>query len=297
MASFIATIKRRAERSIRLIELIKDSYKESRTQPPLESDSWIRISSLGTVCPREEVLCSIHNKERSDVIDGDSGMNFEHGHAVHWMMQSRVLPNVGVIIGAWRCTFCGTQYGSRQEGYIPRPDRCHRCGAIAGERPRYDGRPDLNVNDNAFVFVEEWIGNFTHRIGGSPDGQMILEYHKDYTPADLTLLEIKSCNDDNFYKYEKAPDFVHVIQSQLYMWLCEYRKAKLVYFNKNEKGTKGLAEHDIEYDEECIERVLSAVSEIRNGIKDTVVPERVVCASPDCSRAWRCQVRDLCFSE
>lgn len=297
MVSFITAIKRRSERDLKLTEAIKTFFKEERTVLPLEHDSWMRISSAGTLCPREEVICSLYNKERTEIIDGDSGMNFEHGHAVHWMFQNRVLPKTGTIIGAWRCTYCGTQYGSRQERLVPRPERCQRCGAVAGERPRYDGRPDTQVNDNAFIFVEEWVGNHKHRIGGSPDGQLIAHYTPNYTPADLTLLEIKSCNDISFNKYVKAPDFVHVVQTQLYMWLCDYPKAKMLYFNKNERGTLGLAEHDVEYDPEFLERILGEIQQTRDGIKNGVLPERVVCSEAKCSRAVRCQVSNICFAE
>jgi hypothetical protein len=296
MSTFIKSIKRRADRDIKLAELIKDSYKDARKLMPLEADQWIRVSSLGMVCPREEVLCAMHSVIRNDIVDGDSGVNFEQGHAVHWMFQSRILAKAGVMIGAWRCTYCGTQYGSRSEGYIPRPARCVRCGAVAEEPGRANGRPDDSVNGNAFVYVEEWIGNAKYKIGGSPDGYMMAEYRPDYNNEDLTLLEFKSANERNFIKYKDAPDFVHVIQAQLYMWLTGCRKAKAVYFNKNERGMAGVAEHDFNYDPECIDRVIEAVQEIRTGIVNSEPPPRVVCMSADCPRAMRCHVQELCFN-
>lgn len=295
--SFVELIKRNNEQEISLTALIKETYKEKRRRAPLTEDDWLRVSSIGAICEREEVLCSIHKVDRDETIDGDSGMNFEHGHAVHWMFQSRILPAIGVIIGGWRCTYCGTQYGSRQDGFIPRPARCYRCGAIAGERSREDGRPDMNANDNAFVFVEEWIGNEQYKIGGSPDGQMMAEFNPDYKPEDLTLLEIKSANERSFVKVKDSPDYVHVIQTQLYMWLSEYRKAKIIYFNKNDRGTIGLREYDMDYDEECVERVLATVKLIRDGISTKSAPPRIVCASSDCQRAFRCKVKNVCFSE
>ncbi len=160
-----------------------------------------------------------------------------------------------------------------------------------------DIRPDLSVQDNAFLFVEEWLGNEEYKIGGSPDGQIISEYFPEYTPNDLTLLEFKSCNERNFDNYKVAPDFVHVIQAQLYMWLAGYPKGKIIYFNKNERGPLGLKEHDIDYDGECIERVLSAVNEMRDGIKNRVAPPRTVCYDIKCQRAHNCKVKDICFGE
>lgn len=282
-----------------LTEAIKAAYREARRQNPLEADSWLRVSSIGSICEREEVLCSLHNVVREDVIDGDAGVNFAHGHAVHWMFQSRILPQVGVLIGSWRCTYCGEQYGSRKTILVPRPDRCMRCGAIAGERPRPNGRPDSDVNDNAFVFVEEWIGNERYKIGGSPDGQIIDNYYPDYRLEDVTLIELKSSNDRNFQKYKHTPDFVHAIQTNIYMFLTGYQRAKIIYFNKNftknDKGIPPIWEHDIERDQELIDRVLGAIDKIRNGIESKSVPPRTVCATDDCIRAKGCKVRGLCF--
>ena len=294
--SFADLIRINETGEVSLTSLIKEAYKDKRVKPPFDPDDWLRISSIGSICEREEVLCAKLNVDREEYIDGDSGMNFEHGHAVHWMFQNKILPTVGVVIGAWRCTYCGTQYGSRHEGYVPRPERCGRCGAIAGERPRNSGKPEF-IDDHAFVFVEEWLGNEEHKIGGSPDGQMILEYNPRYKPSDLTLLEFKSTNDRSFLKIKDTPDYVHVIQTQLYMWLTGYPKAKILYFNKNDRGTQGLKEYDLDYDQECVDRVLNVLSVIRNGITTGIVPPRVVCTTIDCPRAFGCKVKDACFSE
>ena len=290
-------IKIRNIKDFRLTDVIKNSYRQLRVTEPITEDDWIRVSSVGNLCQREEVICSVNSVVREEVIDGDTGMNFEHGHAVHWMFQTKVLPSVGVIIGSWRCTYCGEVYGSRDTRMIQRPERCVRCGAIAGETPRVNGRPLPNINDNAFVFTEEWLGNEEHKIGGSPDGQVMATYDPNYTPDDLTLLEFKSTNEKNFEKYKIAPDFVHMIQAQLYLWLTGYRKGKIIYFNKNERGTLGIAEHDFDYDEECIERVLISISEIRTGVRDRVIPKRTVCLNDRCQRARSCAVSETCFKE
>ena len=295
--SFVHLIKRNSEGEIAIAEMIKEQLVSQRIQQPIHEDSWIRVSSLGSVCEREEVLCARDGVDRVRIDDGDSVVNFAHGHAVHWLFQNKVLPDLGLLIGSWRCTYCGTQYGSRDEGMIPRPDRCFRCGAVAGERPREDGRPDLDVQDNAFVFVEEWLGNDEHKIGGSPDGQLILNFTPNYKKEDLTLIELKSVNDFNFSKIKNSPDYVHVIQTQIYLWLTGYPKAKILYFNKNEKGTKGMIEHNLDYDQECVDLVLAAIKRIRDGIANRTVPPRVMCANDECSRAMGCKVKRQCFSE
>lgn len=294
--SIVQLIRRNADKEFSLVDLIKSSMAERSISPPIYEDTWIRVSSIGTLCEREEVLCSINNVERERVVSADSAVNFAHGHAVHWMFQSKILADLGVLIGAWRCTYCGTQYGSRKTIMVPRPKRCYRCGATAGGAGRIDNRP-TESDDQAFVYVEEWVGNFEYKIGGQPDGQMLLDWTPEYKLSDITLLEFKSCNDNSFKLVDTAPDFVHVIQGNVYMWLTGYRKLKIVYFNKSDRGTDGIREYDLDYDEECMERILAAVKTVRDGIATRIVPPRTVCGEYSCSRAYRCKVRNICFED
>jgi hypothetical protein len=248
------------------------------------------------MCPREEILCSRHNIVREEGIDGLVGIVFAMGHAVHWMLQTRILPASCTFIGQWRCTYCGETYGSRATRMVPRPKSCIRCGAIAGEAPRSLGRPDLSVNSEAFLYVEEWAGDVDHKVGGEPDGQYLEgEYREDYTDDDLVLLELKSANDRNFAELKKSPEFTHVIQAHTYMWLTGYKRAKIIYINKNGYGPTALAEHDISYDEETIVRVQDALKDIRAGLAGGELPERTVCAIRSCPRAKRCRAADACF--
>ena len=295
--SIVQLIRRNQDRDFSVSDIIKKTLGSRGSFGPLHEDTWIRVSSIGTICEREEVICSLNNIHRDSITSADSEVNFAHGHAVHWMFQTKVLADIGILIGGWRCTYCGTQYGSRKTRMIPRPSRCTRCGAIAGDRHRPDGRPDTDVDDNAFIFVEEWLGNEEYKIGGSPDGQMLLDYDPNYKLEDLTLLEFKSTNETNFKKVENAPDFVHVIQGMIYLWLTGYKKLKIVYFNKNEKGTDGIREYDLDYDAECIDRVLAAVKTVRAGILDRKLPPRTVCSTFDCSRAFRCKAKNICFAD
>jgi hypothetical protein len=295
----LSTIIRRRKEGVggSVVELINSALREDRRKHPLREDDWIRASSIGGMCPREEVLCAKHGVVREDVVEGPAGLNFEMGNAVHWLFQNRALAPTGKIIGSWRCTYCGEVYGSRATKLVPRPDLCVRCGAIADDPPRSGGRPNLDVSGQAFLYVEEWIGNEEFKIGGSPDGQMVFGDTSSYRIEDITLLEFKSTNERNYVKYKDAPDFMHVIQAQIYLWLTGYKRAKIIYLNKNGRGTDGISEHDIDFDPEVIEKVKSAIREIRDGIASGQAPPRVICATSTCPRAMACQVRHLCFAE
>lgn len=287
--ALVEVLRNRSEEGSSVVDIIGRTLAESRDTPSVTEDLWFRVSSIGGMCPREEVLCSKNDIVRRNNVDGDVGLNFALGTAIHWMFQNRALGPSGRIIGCWRCTWCGETYGGRDSELLPRPDHCVRCGAIAGEAPRIGGRPHPECLSNAFLYVEEFVGNETYRIGGHPDG-----YLSD--GADTVLLEFKSANDRNFYKYKDTPDFVHVIQSQIYLWLTGLKRARIVYFNKN--GSKGtfLREHEIEYDQEAVDRVLAAIKSVRDGVAGGPVPERTICASSSCSRAFMCKARELCFA-
>lgn len=278
-------------------ELIEQAMRQAIAEtPPLKPDDWIRISSLGAICPREEVLRFRHDVPRSAAINPDLGLTFEFGHSIHWIMQNKVMAATGRIVGSWRCTWCGEIYGSiKSEGLLPRPSKCIRCGAVAGEVSRVNNRPVVGSHGESFLFVEEWLGNHEYMVGGTPDGYMVDGDPNSFTPADVIILEFKSASENNFAKYKKAADFMHVIQCQCYMWLTGFKRAKIIYINKGEFGMEGIVEHDVSYDEETITMVKDAVRQIRAGMMGGPIPERVACDTPTCPRAKDCDVAKLCF--
>lgn len=291
----LGTIINRTAQEIFLAEKMEKALRSSREIEPMDADNWLRVSSIGGLCQREETLCSLYNITRKEIVQASSVINFAVGDAIHWMVQNRILPGTVDIIGKWRCTWCGETYGSRSTEMVPRPESCIRCGAIAGEPPRRNGRPDEIVNGEAFLYMEEWIGNSEYKIGGSPDGQFCLGYYPGITPDKLTLLEVKSANDRNFAKYKLAPDPMHVVQANTYMWLTGYPRAKILYFNKNGFGIDAIKEHDLEYDEEMIDNLKAILVELRELIRDAKIAPRTLCANSSCERAKFCQVGQKCF--
>lgn len=278
-------------------ELIEKTLRQSVTPIyPLGPDDWFRVSSIGSVCPREEVLCAREGVVREDRVSPDLGMVFEMGHGIHWVMQNRVLGPTGRLIGSWRCTWCGEIYGSLKEGMVSRPDSCLRCGAIAADAPRTNNRPDKSARADAFVYMEQWVGDFRYKVGGHPDGFWVDGDATDFADDDVVVLEFKSASDKSFYKYAKSPDFMHVIQLQCYLWLTGYKRAKIIYINKAKFGMDALVQHDIKYDVETVERLQDAIKQIRAGVKGGAIPPRRACQTQDCSRARGCKVSDACFT-
>lgn len=292
------TLVQKKRRIESLTEPIERQLRRSENAvAPMAVGDWLRVSSVGGICPREEVLCARAGVVRPDAITADLGMVFEMGHGIHWVMQNRVLAGTRQFVGSWRCTWCGETYGSMADGLLPRPQRCDRCGAVAGDEPRESGRPIGGVRAGAFLYVEQWVEDARYCIGGHPDGFWWDGIGGDYSIEDLVLLEFKSASDRAFVKYREVPDFMHVIQCQAYMWLTGTRRAKIIYVNKAKYGVEAIREHDLEYDAGTVKRVQSAIAEIRSGIDGGPIPPRVFCGSESCARAVSCEVSSLCFGE
>jgi len=288
---------RRHKKTPSLVEAIERGLRrEAREERPMRSSDWLRVSSVGSLCSREEVLRSKFEVVKREGISPDLGLVFEVGHALHWVMQNRVMTAADRIVGTWRCTWCGETYGS-MEDLQPRPDECLRCGAIPGEVPRLQNKPNYDIRANAFLYVEQWIGDHDVRIGGHPDGFYVDGDPHNFAKSDVVILEFKSASARTFFKYKEVPDFVHVIQVQCYMWLTGYSRAKILYIDKGQFGMAGLAEHDIEYDKSIVDRILGEIEQLRAGLRTLEAPPRVACSKLDCERARMCNVSKQCFGE
>lgn len=269
----------RARKVQTLVELIQKSLKEAEDVKPLGENDWLRVSSLSSLCPREEVLCSIRGVHRSREISSDLAMIFAHGHALHWVLQNSILPSIEVLLGQWGCLGCGEIFGSKEAGkdlhvtLLVRPERCLRCGG------------------DKFLYKEIWFGNDEFKIGGHPDGFLRLS-----GMHGLGIVEGKSINDRRFKEVKNVPMLDHVIQVQAYLWLTGLTWGKLLYWNKGGHGVGALKEHFIERDEGTIDQIKKMIRSIREGIRGEGLPERV-CAVRDCERADACLVAGPCFED
>lgn len=293
----LSRLVRKQKKTSSAKELIEQAMRQAIEETaPMNPDDWLRISSIGAICPREEVLRFRLGIPKSSGIDPNLGLTFEFGHDVHFMMQNKVMPATGKIIGSWRCTWCGETYGSLAEGMVPRPEMCIRCGGVAGETRRVHNRPIIAARSESFLFVEEWLGNSEYKIGGSPDGYYVDGDVDKYTNDDVVILEFKSASENNFAKFVKAADFMHVIQCQCYMWLTGFKRSKILYINKGIFGMEGIVEHDVRYDPETVSLVQRGLKQIRTGLAGGPVPPRELCDNEKCPRANGCSVSRPCFS-
>lgn len=269
-----------------LKSLIDLKLFEDRQVPPLTSDSWLRVSALAGLCAREESICSMDELRRKDPISSSLMLIFEHGHALHWALQNRVLPKTQTIFGRWRCLMCGKTRGGAEEWELPLPKGFHDQQLPRGERC-----PDCDAEQNpdTCMYVEQWFKNPEFRVAGHPDA--FLHIPQIEGPG---VLEAKSISPRGAWEVRSVPKMDHVVQAQTYMWLTGCKWGKIVYWNKGGYGKDTLIEHHLDYDDDHIDAIKELISSIWAGVKSGKLPERI-CENPDCKRAEACSVVDECF--
>lgn len=236
------------------------------------------MSSFASLCPREEVLVGVENLTRKGEITADLALIFDHGHALHWALQNRVLPAAGVLRGQWRCHGCGARAGAPNgsggplEWAVARPPLCPACG------------------EEAFTFEEYVLRDEEYRVQGHSDGFLEIEG----LPG-LGVFEGKSINPRGAWEVRDTPKLDHVIQTQMYMWLTGAQWGVIVYWDKAGSGMASLIEHMIDRDEETIDFIKLTIKSIWAGIDDGgPLPSRI-CETATCKRAEACSVTVQCF--
>jgi len=270
-----------------ITKLIRQNFTRSDNVPPLQPGDWLRASGLSDLCPRAEVLCSVHKVTRDVHFSADSLVTFLHGSALHWAFQNRLLPAVGAFLGRWKCLGCGKGYGGPDEdaagesraltgaltlGLVRRPEVCPQCGG------------------KEFLYREIWFGDEVLKVGGHPDGFL-------QTPGmvGLGVFEGKSIHERFFWEVKNVPMLGHAIQVQTYLWLTDLQWGKIIYWSKGGSGVTSLKEHLIERDEEAINSVKRMVRSIRSGIVSGELPAKI-CGNKLCKRAKSCAVVEQCFA-
>ena len=276
-----------------LTDLIGKKFTTKFDKPPFHPHkNYIRCSSFASLCPREEVLCSVLGKDRTEDVDANLNLIFAHGSALHYIMQNEVLPQVGAIYGKWRCMSCGKTEGELLEKVpleqclVTRPEKCGWCDGIKGHNgySRYE-----------FFYEEVSLKSEKYRLTGHPDGFLKLPGYEG-----LGLLELKSISQKGAWEVKPAPKMDHAVQAQLYMWFTGAQWAQILYWDKSGFGTTALIEHHLERDDEVIEESLLTLSLISEGIlnyaaqKHESLPDRI-CNDSGCPRAKNCTVVKDCF--
>lgn len=257
--------------------LIKERFSRSEVRAPLRPGDKVRASGLYKICPREEVLAARHQVMRTDDISADLHLIFGHGYAIHHYLQNELLPDLGVLLGSWRCTHCAKAHGRFKKGVPlewclrPRPRKCRRC------------------SNRSFEYEEASLADDKLLITGHPDGFLVIPSY-----PGIGLLEAKTVSGRGAADVRFVPNVSHVLQAQVYMHMTGCKWTKILYWQKDVVGLSGLIEHDIEYDSETIQNIQTTMLKIQSGLLYDELPDRI-CGTPTCDRAKSCQLKDQCF--
>lgn len=273
-------------------DLVKLRYSRDEPILPMGAGDWIRVSSLPSMCPREEVIVSRKKIIRQGKVDVDLNLTFSHGTGLHGQLQNDVLPLIDILYGQWQCVNCGSLYGGRGKDVIKRPKICPRCPQVPlepWERSRFPKGQDTQPHE--FRYKELWYGDDNYLIGGHPDGFISLPGMSGLGVLEAKSISSKSAKDSNI---KSIPDIGHVVQLQAYLWLTGLQWGRVLYWDKGVYGLPGWYEHAVERDNETIDRIKELCLSIRSGLEKGIAPPRI-CASSDCKRAEECAQNKLCF--
>jgi hypothetical protein len=263
------------------------------------------------MCAREEVLAFQEETERDDFSDPDLLLTFLHGTALHWAVQNHILPNRALLYGVWRCLVCGhvvgglppeekaelrkiaaseapdkarfkelcEAQGRLDKSLVLRPGKCPSCGVS-----------ELEMGDELlFEYREQWFGDIDYRIGGHPDGFLVIPGY-----SGSGILEVKSISSHVAWKVKHTPQMEHLIQAHTYMWLTGRKWALVMYWAKGTHGLKSIIWHFVERDEGTVQKLQKLVGDMRTGIDTGALPSRI-CNSVHCARAGGCALAPVCF--
>lgn len=323
LADVFAEIREERGQSMgeRLFEWI--GSREPRQKQPLQPGDLIRISSLGKLCPREEVLASKHDIIRIDKPDPSLAITFDIGDMFHDLYRGLYYGPMGEWRGAWECKRCGWdtdkaglshppekgQYKVKPPKLAAMPSKCPACGARSPRRcPRCGewfattclgcGYAESALEaeyDYRLIGFKEWhVEDPEVGIKGHPDGWGVRGGTK------TRLVDIKSISPNGFKRMSRTPLEGHAEQVWGYQHCCGHTDlcGTVLYANKSPWGdhTEFVREIKVKsFDKKTFDQVVRRpVEEVRNGLSGGPLPERF-CVSQDCARANECQIADVCF--
>jgi hypothetical protein len=184
---------------------------------------------------------------------------FDRGSALHRMLQEVWLGPLGLIMGGWRCPFCGhlhTSDGAEEvtfENAVKAPKACAACKKE--NRPKWD----------PFIFVEPWCRNHDLKVRGPCDGILVMP------GGALEIFDLKSTS--SLSPVRRAPRPAHVRQLHWYMNPHGIKRGRIVYLDPGQpKFEKAMVEHVVEFDSRLMQREKAKVRGLRKALKEEAGP-------------------------
>lgn len=310
-------------------ESYPDSFLKYLSRPnvykPMKHSDWVRVSAIGSLCPRKETLRAEHDIDDYFNIDGSIGFSMMMGDMIHDGYRF-LLGSHGEYVGSWKCLSCGKTTDDYKDGDLGKtsvttlphsdvrgddsdrdfhvckmPEHCALCGSprvsVTKETfGRWGDKKSLeSLDGNARIVFNEWkFYNSKYKVRGHWDGAR-------YEDGDVILQEIKSCSGGWFKKMGKMGGFdPHIKQLLVEMWLTGIHRGELVYVNKSGWGNvhNYLKIFPFDYNDDYMEKnVFYPLMHLRECLKKGIVSHYRICQSPDSDSATNCIMKNFCFDK
>jgi hypothetical protein len=278
-------------------EIIKKAMTRCEDVEPLTSKSYLSISSIPYMCPREEAIILLDGQKKLKTVEDKLSLIFETGNAFQDIIREKALAPSGLLYGMYKCRNCDYVHGSTN-GEFTVNSRGSKEAELSS-RIRMPNKCDVEIEGygqcggTEFEYVEETVRDHNLSIVGHPDGFLQSKIYDD-------VLEIKTVNDNRFRLAKKAPFPEHLEQAMLYAFLTNKKKITILYFNKN-NGDYFTVERRL--DSDLISNVINRIKLIRSVIESFEkgelnvenLPDRI-CSSVTVQKAKYCESCERCFS-
>jgi len=234
---------------------------------PMKADSVIRISELSWLCPREEVICSLMDIERTDKEDIESSFRMNLGTEYHRVLQNDLLGPARMIQGVWKCERCNAVHGLESDP-IYKPKKCSWCRAES----RWLLYKELEVFDKERL------------IRGHCDG-----------PFEDSTWEFKTTSAFRFSELT-TPLPSHIAQASLYAYYLHRKTLRVLYINREAPRFVGMTKlYIVPRNDAMVAGNWMKVDMIREGIVTKKLPGKI-CTHDRDKRAKYCAVAPFCWS-
>ena len=246
----------------------------------------VRISEVGTFCPREYALGFLTDTAAESFVDFPLQQVFDLGSALHYWMQNRSKVFRDCLCGYWSCLACQNYRlnadGSKYFGTKPK-DNCETCGASpkATEYEEYMFRltePYRIVGKLDAVLLKDGVYRFA-------DFKSYAK--KDNFPLGKDVAQLAAYT----YFYQFVPN------EEKFPVPIDTSTAYLIYISKAFSYRESILTYPIRPTEKMIETIRGNVSQFTEATKTGNLPEPLnVCIRKDFNsgKAKDCSMRELC---
>lgn len=286
--------------------IVVDSLKwflSSKNDMPSFRMEGHHISQLYGLCPRKDILKRLSGF-KFEGISAVTYAKFDIGTALHEWYQNMYLGPMDLLIGKWKCKYCGTVASNYKM-----PDGF--CTSCMQKRVSINGVicSDCIWDTNAkricqlcprwggWEYQEPFVNDPATGIVGHCDG-IVKQWGKTY------VLEMKTM-DTYYFDRLTEPRDDHVFQVRLYMHILNVQLGLVLYIDKNARGeNKTIREKRFPVKEFVVESdsgkswdsAVKRVDEVEYAREHKILPGRYG-KTPNCEFCRWCGLKDLCFND